>query len=104
MRRSAEMPRRARYDAAGRFLPVGHVLRNPAYAEVLRRVARAAPGLLRGRGWTDIVRRLRAHERLGVMTKTDLAAYRPLERPPMYNTWRELRLYGMGPPAPATWP
>ena len=51
----------------------------------------------------DIVRRLRAHERPGVMTKTDLAAYRPLERPPMCNTWRELRLCG-GPPSSATWP
>ena len=88
------------YDAAGQALPVGHVLRNPAYAEVLRRVAKSGPkAFYEGEVAADIVRRLRAHERPGVMTKTDLAAYRPLERPPMCNTWRELRLCGMGPPS-----
>jgi gamma-glutamyltranspeptidase / glutathione hydrolase len=79
---------------------VGHVLRNPAYAAVLRQVAKQGPpAFYSGDVAADIVKRLRAHERPGVMTEVDLAAYRPLARPPMCNTWREYRLCGMGPPS-----
>lgn len=88
------------YDAAGQAHPVGHVLRNPAYAAVLRGIAKQGPAAFyRGEVAADIVRRLRAHERPGVMTEADLAAYRPLARTPLCTAWRAVRLCGMGPPS-----
>lgn len=87
------------FDAAGNAKPVGTLLKNPAYAAVLRGVAKqGARGFYEGAVAEDIVRRVKHHARPGLLSAADLAGYRPLQRPPLCNDWRGYRVCGFGPP------
>ncbi|MBV8035258.1 gamma-glutamyltransferase family protein [Roseateles sp.] len=87
------------FDAAGNPKPVGTLLKNPAYAAVLRGIAKqGVRGFYEGPVAEDIVRRVRGHARPGLLTTADLAAYKPVVRPPMCNDWRSWRICGFGPP------
>ncbi len=87
------------YDSNGAPLAVGTVLKNPAYAAVLRGVAKqGAKAFYEGPVAADIVRRVQGHARPGLLTTDDLAAYRPVVRPPLCNDWRSYRICGFGPP------
>ncbi|MFN5166005.1 MAG: gamma-glutamyltransferase family protein [Pseudomonadota bacterium] len=95
-------------DAEGRPWPVGHVLRNPAQAAVLRAVARdGAAALHRGAVAADIVRRAAAHGAPGAqpapagrMTAADLERYRPQRRAALCADWApHWRVCGMPPPS-----
>ena len=87
------------FDVAGNAKPVGSVLKNPAYAAVLRGIAKqGVKGFYEGAVADDIVRRVKGHARPGLLTTADLAAYRPVVRPPLCNDWREYRICGFGPP------
>ncbi|MBV9508669.1 MAG: gamma-glutamyltransferase family protein [Caulobacteraceae bacterium] len=67
----------------------GDVLRNPAYARTLRRLAEAGPrALYTGPIAADIVARVRAPPRPGGLTLADLAAYRPKESPALCRPYR----------------
>jgi gamma-glutamyltranspeptidase/glutathione hydrolase len=84
----------------GAPLPVGHVLRNPQFAQVLRRVARdGADGFYRGEIARDIVAAVAAHPRPGDLTLEDLAGYRALEREAVCGSYRAHRVCGMPPPS-----
>lgn len=73
----------------GRPLAVGDRRTNPAYAEVLRRVAAEGPAAFySGRIAEDIVAAVRAGEIPGAMTLKDLADYRVLEKPALCGPWR----------------
>jgi gamma-glutamyltranspeptidase/glutathione hydrolase len=79
--------------------PVGTVLKNPAYAAVLRGIAKqGAAGFYEGPVAEDIVRRVRGHARPGLLTTADLAGYKAVVRPPLCNEWRSYRICGFGPP------
>ncbi|MFT7724425.1 MAG: gamma-glutamyltransferase family protein [Roseateles sp.] len=88
------------FGADGQARPAGTVLKNPAYAAVLRGIARrgAAAGFYAGPVAADIVRRVQGHARPGLLSTADLAAYRPVRRPPLCNDWRGYRVCGVGPP------
>jgi gamma-glutamyltranspeptidase / glutathione hydrolase len=87
------------FDATGAPKPVGTVLKNPAYAAVLRGVARqGVKGFYEGAVAEDIVRRVTGHARPGLLATADLAGYQPLVRPPLCNDWRSYRICGFGPP------
>ena len=87
------------FDAAGNAKPVGTLLKNPAYAAVLRGIAKqGAKGFYEGAVAEDIVRRVKGHARPGLITTADLAGYKPLQRPPLCNEWRSYRICGFGPP------
>ncbi len=87
------------FDASGAPRAVGTLLRNPAYAAVLRGIARqGAKGFYEGGVAEDIVRRVKTHARPGLLTTADLAGYRPVMRPPLCNDWRAYRICGFGPP------
>jgi gamma-glutamyltranspeptidase / glutathione hydrolase len=87
------------FDTAGTPKAVGTVLKNPAYAAVLRGVARqGVKGFYEGGVAEDIARRVKGHARPGLLTAADLAAYKPLLRPPLCNDWRSYRICGFGPP------
>ncbi|MFG6490382.1 gamma-glutamyltransferase family protein [Roseateles sp. BYS78W] len=87
------------FDAAGNAKPVGTILKNPAYAAVLRGIARqGTAAFYEGAVAEDIVRRVKGHVRPGLLTTADLAAYRPVVRPPLCNDWRAYRVCGFGPP------
>ncbi|MEO6279706.1 gamma-glutamyltransferase family protein [Roseateles sp.] len=87
------------FDAAGNVKPVGTVLKNPAYAAVLRGIAkRGTAGFYEGPVAEDIVRRVKGHVRPGLLTAADLAGYKSVQRAPLCNDWRSYRICGFGPP------
>ena len=93
--------RRYFFDAEGRALPVGHLLRNPALASVLRGMAaRGSAAFTQGPVADDMVRRVRDHAVPGRMTAADLAAYQPRQRDPMCTDWQtRWRVCGFPPPS-----
>ena len=87
------------FDAAGQPRAVGFVLKNPAYAAVLRGIARQGiKAFYEGPVAEDIARRVKGNARPGLLTTADLAGYKPVVRPPLCNDWRSYRVCGFGPP------
>jgi len=73
----------------GTMLRAGDTLRNPAYADFLRRLAVEGPdALYTGATARRIVDRVRAGPLAGSMTLADLAAYRPEKREALCRPWR----------------
>ncbi|MGP6089436.1 gamma-glutamyltransferase [Antarctobacter jejuensis] len=79
----------------------GSVLRNPAYADVMRRMAaEGASVIYQGEIAQDIVDTVQGFEaNPGVMALADLAAYQVKERPAACAEFRGLEVCGMGPPS-----
>ncbi len=73
------------YDAAGNPWPVGHVLKNPEFAAVLKGIAaRGSSALLEGPVAQAIVDKVTKHPtNPGRMTLADLAGYSPKRRAPL---------------------
>ncbi len=87
-------------DAKGQPWPVGHVLRNPALAAVLRQIAQRGPrAFYEGRMAADMVKRIRGAALPGVMTAADLRGYRAVKREVLCADWRSYHLCGMPPPS-----
>jgi gamma-glutamyltranspeptidase/glutathione hydrolase len=89
------------YTAAGDPLPVGHVLRNPEYAAVLRAVAKdGADAFYRGSIARDIVAAVRgAADNPGHLSEADLDGYAAKRRAPVCVIYRANNVCGMGPPS-----
>nr|WP_316644625.1 gamma-glutamyltransferase family protein [uncultured Roseateles sp.] len=94
------------YQAGGEALPVGHLLKNPALAEVLRAVARdGSAAFYGGAVAADMVRRVQGHAgNPGRLSLADLAAYQPKKREALCSPWaarpeRSLRVCGFPPPS-----
>lgn len=69
------------YNAQGQAWPVGHMLRNPEYAHVLRRIAtEGSRGLHEGAVARAIVARTAQPPRPGSLSLEDLKNYQPRER------------------------
>ncbi len=85
------------YDANGKVLPVGAVLRNPDYARTLRAIASGgADAFYTGAIARDIVATVTQHPwNAGDMTLDDLARYRVIAREPVCDTYRAYRVCGM---------
>jgi len=92
--------RRYFYTANGDPLPVGTILRNPALAATLRRVASdGADAFYYGAIAEDIARAVRNADWLPAeMTALDLARYRARERRILCRPYRRWRVCGMPPP------
>ena len=73
------------YDTAGNPWPVGHVLKNPEFAAVLKGIAaRGSSALLEGPVAQAIVDKVTKHPtNPGKMTLADLAGYQPKRRAPL---------------------
>ena len=85
-------------EGDGTLLDPGDTLRNPAYADFLRRLAAEGPdALYRGATARRIVARVGEGELPGSMTLADLAGYRPVERAPLCRSYR-LTLICVPPP------
>ncbi|MCD0504041.1 gamma-glutamyltransferase [Bordetella petrii] len=98
----AAQPAAARYFLGpdGQPWPVGHVLKNPEYAEVLRRVAAKGPDTFyHGDIAHDIVAAVRAHAQPGDLSVADLANYRARVRDALCGNYRDYRLCGAPPPS-----
>ncbi len=89
------------FDDAGEPFAVGHVLRNPALAMLLRQIATGgSEALHRGMAAAEMVQRVRAHAMPGRLSEADLAAYRPQRREALCATWlARWRVCGMPPPS-----
>jgi len=88
------------YGPNGRAHPVGHVLRNPALAEVLRGVAEhGADAFHEGDVARDIVAAVRREPSPGRLTESDLADWRPVRREALCGRYRAYRVCGMPPPS-----
>ncbi len=97
--------RRYFYRADGTPHPVGHVLRNPGLAVVLREIATLGPlAMVEGPIARAMVDKVRAHPTLpGTLTQDDLRRYQPRERQalchPLRAGARWLRVCGFPPPS-----
>ena len=93
------------YQPDGQPWPVGHVLRNQPYAEVLRAIAaHGSKALLQGPVAEAIVAKVRGHAaNPGLLTLADLAGYRPKKRTALCSDYRarerDYRLCGFPPPS-----
>jgi gamma-glutamyltranspeptidase/glutathione hydrolase len=84
----------------GTMLDPGDRLRNPAYADFLRRLAAGgADALYRGPTAARIVARTRSGPLPGTMTLEDLAAYRQIKREPLCRGYRTYLLCVPPPPS-----
>jgi len=101
--RNDDIARALYYDEAGSARPVGYTLRNPALAELLRRVAEEGiDAFYHGAAAESMVARVRGHpERPGRLALEDLAAYprQDFLRESICTDWREWRLCGFPPPS-----
>ncbi len=99
--RQDAIARRYFYRADGSPHPVGHPLRNPALAAVLRALARqGSEALYRGPLAADMVARVRQHAVPGTLSEADLAAYAPRQREPICTDWQAVvRVCGFPPPS-----
>lgn len=88
------------YDASGAPLAVGTILRNPTFAETLRRVARdGADAFYTGPIAEAIIAAVQgAALNPGGLTLSDLVGYRAKQRPPVCGPYRAWRVCGMPPP------
>ena len=93
------------YQASGQPWPVGTVLRNPALADVLKKIAaQGSKGLLEGEVAQDIVRKVQGHpSNPGKLALSDLAGYQAKKREPLCHDYRaqarDYRICGMPPPS-----
>ena len=94
-------PTRDYFFPNGKLLEVGQVLRNPAYADTLRRLASEGPApFYTGDIARDIVETVQtAPGNPGVLAPVDLAIYQVKERPPLCAPYRGYDVCGMGPPS-----
>ena len=94
-------------DTAEYFFPneqplvEGHLLTNPAYADLMRRMAKdGAEVIYFGDIARAIINTVRGAEKNpGVLSLTDLQIYKVKERPAVCAPFREYQVCGMGPPS-----
>ena len=93
------------YDAAGKPWPVGHLLKNPELADVLRQIAtEGSRALHEGPVAQAIVDKVRQHPtNPGRLSLADLASYQPRKREALCTDYRarvqDYRLCGFPPPS-----
>jgi len=86
------------YTADGSAKPAGTLIRNPAYADTLRRIARGgSDAFYRGEIARDVVAAVRGHANPGVMTDADLDGYRVRSVDPLCGPYRGKTVCGMPP-------
>jgi gamma-glutamyltranspeptidase/glutathione hydrolase len=93
--------RRYFYTSTGSPLPIGHVLKNPEFAQTLRRIAEGgADAFYEGPIAEAIVAAVaEAPIAPGGMTPDDLKTYKVAERPPFCVFYRRSEICGVGPPS-----
>lgn len=89
------------YNADGEPLAVGDTLKNPALAEILRRIAsQGSAALYEGEVAEDLVNRVQSHDvRPGSMTLEDIQDYQAVERDPLCTPWQQWEVCGFPPPS-----
>lgn len=82
----------------GKPLPVGHILKNQAYADSLKIISEKGPdGFYKGSIADAIVAAVMAHPNQGYLTLEDLAGYEPKLRSALCTPYRNFTICGMPP-------
>ncbi|MGR3541051.1 MAG: gamma-glutamyltransferase [Hasllibacter sp.] len=91
----------AYFFPGGEALAAGDMLVNPDYAETVRAIAEGgAAAFYEGEIAADIVAAVEGADwNPGLLSETDLAIYRVVERPPVCVAYRAHEVCGMGPPS-----
>jgi gamma-glutamyltranspeptidase/glutathione hydrolase len=88
------------YLPDGKPMPVGTMLRNPAYAATLRAIqAGGADAFYNGAIAADVVAAVRSHRNAGALAESDFAAYRVKTRAAVCTDYKQWRVCGMPPPS-----
>ncbi len=93
------------YQADGAAHPVGHVLKNPALAAILKSIAaQGSSALHEGEIAQAIVDKVQRHAtNPGSLSRADLASYQPVQRAPLCHDYRassrDFRVCGFPPPS-----
>ena len=93
------------YQADGAAHPVGHVLKNPALAAILKSIAaQGSSALHEGEIAQAIVDKVQRHAtNPGSLSRADLASYKPIRRTPLCHDYRansrDFRICGFPPPS-----
>ena len=88
------------YTEDGAPLPVGHILKNPAYARTLEILQEGgAAAFYEGEIAEAIVAAVNAAPNPGGMTLDDIAAYRPVKRDVVCGPYRDYQVCSMAPPS-----
>lgn len=86
-------------DGAPTPLPVGHLLKNPAYGATITRIAQQGPkGFYEGPVAEAIVAAVAGAENPGLLSLTDLAGYEAKERAAVCRAYHQWKVCGMPPP------
>lgn len=89
-------------DASGNSWPLGHKLKNPAYAKTLRAIAADGPkALTQGAIAGAIVSAAQRQPRAGTLTVSDLQAYQPRRLDPLCGAYRVYQVCTMPSPSSA---
>jgi gamma-glutamyltranspeptidase/glutathione hydrolase len=88
------------YQTDGTAKPIGAILKNPAFAAVLQRIAREGPdAFYTGTLAKEIVAAVRGHPtNPGTLSEEDLLAYRARTSEPLCGSYRAYRICSMPPP------
>ena len=89
------------YDPDGKPWPVGHLLKNPPLAALLKRIgAEGSTAMSTGEVARDIVAKVRRHPtNPGHLSEQDLAAYQAKKREAFCTLWLSYRVCGFPPPS-----
>lgn len=89
------------YDSDGSPWPVGHLLKNPELAKVLREIAAGgADAFYRGHIARDIEAKVKSHPtNQGGLTAADIGAYRAKVREPVCTDYKKWTVCGVPPPS-----
>jgi gamma-glutamyltranspeptidase / glutathione hydrolase len=88
------------FGADGNPLPVGHILKNPAYAATLTTIANQGPkGFYEGPVAVAMVARSAQAPLPGTLSLDDLKNFKPNRLEPICRPYRDHNVCGMGPPS-----
>ncbi|MBN2990732.1 gamma-glutamyltransferase [Pseudomonas cedrina subsp. fulgida] len=87
-------------NADGTPKATGTLLKNPALADVFKRIAKEGPeALYRGPIADEIARKVQGHRNAGSLSRADLEGYTAKERTPLCTDYKQWKVCGMPPPS-----
>ena len=87
-------------NADGTPKVTGTVLKNPALANVFKRIAKEGPdALYQGPIADEIARKVQGHRNAGSLSQADLKGYTAKERTPLCTDYKQWKVCGMPPPS-----
>ncbi|MGY2270772.1 MULTISPECIES: gamma-glutamyltransferase [Pseudomonas] len=98
----AQSPDMAAYflNADGTPKATGTLLKNPALANVFKRIAKEGPdALYQGPIADEIARKVQGHRNAGSLSQADLKGYTAKERTPLCTDYKQWKICGMPPPS-----